>query len=173
MLTATAERGACQIGDKANVTSFVTQYMLPGTMRKAPDSTGTGENTLTGTRCIYKWTPINGDTPDSLKIDSTKYGTLPHGSNILPTGSDNDAPSAIRLEQANLMNERNWHGEEFDPITVDDIGAGAVFGITEFYVMGNHGYYYDGSFSDWKATPATTPAFKAMVQAIANVDDSA
>lgn len=170
--TAEPERGACDVGDKANVTTFITQYMQPGTLKKAPDSTGSGEETINGTRCIYRWSPSNGDAPDSLEIDAIKYGTYPHGSNILPTGSDNDAESAIRLAEANLMNERHWHGGEFDPITVSDIGAGAVFGMNEFQVMGRHGYYYEISLSDWIPTPDTTPAFKTMAQAIANADDS-
>ena len=72
--------------------------------------------------------------------------------------------------QADLRNEGHWSGREFNPTTTNDIGAGAVFGIDEFYVMGKHDYYYEVGLFDWVPTPETTESFKAIAKAIAAAD---
>ena len=43
------------------------------------------------------------------------------------------------------------NGKNVQPLTVGDIGAGAVIGVDEFYVAGSHGYYYHVMLGDWRA----------------------
>ncbi len=62
------------------------------------------------------------------------------------------------------------NGKNVQPLTVGDIGAGAVIGVDEFYVAGSHGYYYHVMLGDWRPSAEVIPSFEAMARAIANTD---
>jgi hypothetical protein len=166
----TSTRSACDIGDKANNISFVTQYIVPGTERKGINSSSPGEFDVSGgSQCEYRWTgrPASDrpdDAPDALSIYSRKYGSY-------EDGEDRDAQAVIQLGQRMRKKDPdNPLNPGFQPLLVNDIAAGAVIGVDGFYVAGTHGYYYEVILGDWKPNQEVIPSLEAMARAIANAD---
>ncbi|WP_155903327.1 hypothetical protein [Mycolicibacterium sp. CBMA 226] len=162
-VTAPPHVGACDFGTQIAATSFFTPYIVPGTARLDPNASD--QTYLQGTsECSWEWTSASGmNSPDELRIRMTCYG----GYGVL----DKDAATALAFWKGETeRDEQSSKTSPFNPITDTRIGAGAVIGDEEFFVMGTHGFYYRVDVSGWTPTSEVVPMFTAMAKAIAAAD---
>jgi hypothetical protein len=166
----TSARLACDIYDLANLSSFFSQYIVPGTLTVRRPKPGSEVGSDGESVCDSDWTvkphfDRQGDAPTGIKLLCEKYG-------VYTSGDDKNAQVLIAHSSRYYTESNNaplYPG--FTPITVGDIGAGAIFGINGFRVAGNHGYWYEVVAGGWQPRTELIPTYEEMARAIAKADE--
>lgn len=168
--SASADHRACEIAERVNVMSFVSQYVVPGTDKQTSDTPdgGGGES-----QCDFGWTGrspfglvVDDNVPTNLVFYAIKYGHYTEGG---------DKNAQLVLESAQQSEKKGMDdpiNPGFQPVTIGDIGAGVVIGVNHLYVAGTCDYYYEVWLENWKPNTSAIPSFEAMARAIAAADQA-